>query len=239
MVCLLLPFVSCGKPGNPVSDSLPAVRPEPGQLRTNPWGCWYLPAGYTPDRKWPLIVLLHPMGSSEIRFFYSEDWITQAEKRGYILCAPKSRLSYWEDDGSDSDTVITMILFMKKNFAVDNDAVCVFGFSSGAHFANTMVLFNRDPDTGKKLFTAWVSGSGGPGFQWDRRFRKNRVEKKWRIPGFYFWGEQEIPPPGKDLAYFLADRGWDITVRPHPGRHYIPAGMIDTTFDWFERASPP
>lgn len=206
----------------------------PGQIITNPLGSYYLPKGFTPEKNYPLIVLLHPMGSSHVNFFLAHDWRGQADRRGYILCAPKSRLTYWEDDGTDGESVTRMILYMKRNFPVDHRRIALFGFSSGAHFAHTMVLLNREPVTGRKLFTAWIAGSGGPGYQWDRCFRKGRVGRRYRIPGFIFWGEQEVPPPGREIAEFLITDKWEITAAPHPGGHWIPEGYIDKAFDWFD-----
>ena len=67
----------------------------PGKITRTDLGCYYLPSSYTPEKEYPLIVLLHGLGMQDGSFITAYDWLEQAEKREYVICAVRSRRINW------------------------------------------------------------------------------------------------------------------------------------------------
>jgi len=203
-------------------------------------GSFYLPAGFSPEKQYPLIVLLHGLGQTGESFMYGNSFMEQADKRGYILCAPKSEHYYWNEDitSPDIQNIRTMILTMRAHFPIRRDKICMFGFSAGSHFTHTMLLFNRIPFSPEKLFTAYVAGSGGSGFLMDQYREHHTIPADLKIPGYIFWGRREVPHPGEEMAEFLRGQGWDITVYTHNGHHSFDGHLASLAFDWLDGKIP-
>jgi len=196
----------------------------------------YLPKTYSSTKKYPLMVVLHPLGSNGAQFIRM--FIDEAEKRETIVVAPGAKNIYWDGDRKSPDTknVIEMVLEIKKKFSVDRKKVLLYGFSSGGSFTHQIVAANRDKH-GEKLITAYCAVSGGAGFNFeDKYIRKDRMPDHLKIPAYFIWGIMEGPnPPGKDVYDFLLGKGWDLTLKTHDGGHYIPNGSISEVLDWFQR----
>ena len=54
----------------------------------------YLPQGYTPDRQWPLIVVLHGKGGNGNQMYWTHGFRPIAHARGYIYMAPDAARYY-------------------------------------------------------------------------------------------------------------------------------------------------
>jgi poly(3-hydroxybutyrate) depolymerase len=227
-------LLSCGVPEYPEIDFVP------GMITETPLGVVYLPADYSPDDEYPLLVLLHPMGTRDATFMTALEWREEADRRGYIVCSVRSRLNYWEveEESPDREAVRTMVRFMVKNFPVQRDKICLWGFSSGAHFINTLLFDNTRFPLPGHYFSAFVAVSGGPGFLMENAMHDGKMPRRLRVPGYIVWGESEIPPPGKKMAPFLIEQGWDITLNPHGGLHFIPEGEIGRSLDWLDEKIP-
>ncbi|MBN1799058.1 MAG: hypothetical protein JW822_10795 [Spirochaetales bacterium] len=208
-------------------------------MRLEP-GCFYLPALFSPENEYPLIVLLHGLNQTEENFLYSNSFREQADKRGYILCAVRSEQNFWNEEitSPDIENIKHMIMAMRAHFPVRQDKICIVGFSAGSHFTHTMLLFNRIPLCRGKLFTAFIAGSGGSGFLMDQYREHNFIAEDLRIPGYIFWGEREVPHPGEEMAEFLRAHDWDITVYAHPGHHSIDKHLVELAFDWLDKTIP-
>ncbi len=211
-----------------------------GKLMKMELGCFYLPALFSPEKKYPLIVLLHGLGQTEESFLYSNAFREQADKRGYVLCAVRSEQYYWNEEitSPDIEHIRHMILALRAHFLIREDKICIFGFSAGSHFTHTMLLFNRIPLSNNRLFTAFIAGSGGSGFLMDQYREKNYIANDLKIPGYIFWGEREVPHPGEEMAEFLQAHDWDITVWAHAGHHSIDKNLVSRAFDWLDSKIP-
>jgi predicted esterase len=204
-------------------------------FRIAEFGSVYLPKSYSDNKKYPLMVVLHPLGSNDGQFI--RKFIGDAENREMILIAPRARNIYWDGDRRSPDTknVMRMIFEIKRKFSVDNKKVLLYGFSSGGSFTHQIVTVNKD-NHGEKCITAYCAVSGGAGFNFEYKYiRKNRMPDRLKIPAYIIWGSKEEPnPPGKDVYDFLSEKGWDVTVKVHDGGHYIPDGSISEVLDWFQ-----
>jgi predicted esterase len=211
-----------------------------GTLMRIELGCFYLPALFSPENQYPLIVLLHGLNQTEESFLYSNSFRDQADKRGYILCAVRSEQHFWNEEitSPDIENIRHMIMAMRAHFPIREDKICIFGFSAGSHFTHTMILFNRIPLSNKKLFTAFIAGSGGSGFLMDQYREKDYIPDDLKIPGFIFWGQREVPHPGEEMAEFLLKHDWDITVKAHSGHHSLGDDLIEQAFDWLDKKIP-
>lgn len=204
-------------------------------FRITELGSVYLPKSYSAQKKYPLMVVLHPLGSNGARFI--NIFIDEAEKREFIIIAPGARNIYWDGDRDSPDTknVKEMVFEIKKKFSVDSKKVLLYGFSSGGSFTHQIVTVNRDSH-GEKFITAYCAVSGGAGFNFEYKYiRKDRMPDNLKIPAYFIWGSKEEPnPPGKDVYDFLFTKGWDLTLKIHDGGHYIPDGSISEVLDWFQ-----
>ncbi len=98
----------------------------------------YLPAGYTPDKAWPVIFCFDPAGAGERPVHLLE---RSAETYGYIL------MGSWDARNGPMEPVIAAQEAMWKEafdrFAVNPGRVYAAGFSGGARAAMGMALNHR------------------------------------------------------------------------------------------------
>lgn len=95
----------------------------------------YVPASYSPSKKYPLVVLLHGAGGDETDFFegYGGQWPKLAEQRGYILASVTGRGplgGYTKESGGEQDVMDVMDL-VKQRYSVDPGKVFLGGHSMG------------------------------------------------------------------------------------------------------------
>ena len=87
----------------------------------------YLPANYTPDRKWPILYALDPgaRGKTPVEHFKEA-----AEKYGWILAGSNnSRNGPWR---RAAEAWSAMTKDMHQRFSIDDDLVYATSFSGGA-----------------------------------------------------------------------------------------------------------
>jgi len=127
---------------------------------------------YVPDRvaaKPALLVLVHYCGGSASSIFgwNGKDYVTAADRYGYIMVLPEATRSekcfdvstpkaLKRNGGGDSTGIMSMVAYAKSRYNVDPARVVVSGFSSGAMMTN--VLAAQYPD----VFAAGSAFSGVP-----------------------------------------------------------------------------
>ena len=103
----------------------------------------YLPAGYTPDKAWPVIFCFDPAGAGDRPVHLLE---TSAETYGYIL------LGSWDARNGPMEPVIAAQEALWKEafgrFAVNPSRVYAAGFSGGGRAAMGMALSHRKAFSG-------------------------------------------------------------------------------------------
>ncbi len=219
----------------------------PGKVLRAELGSYYLPSTFEKSKKYPLIILLHPMLNLEVpspdmddfNFLSHHSWIQQAERRGYILCSVHSTHPCWEENENSADirNIQEMIITMRLNFPVRDDKICLFGLT---YLTNTMLLANLEISPGRRLFSAFITGYGGSGFIMDNFLSHDFIPLEFKMPGFLFWGTKTVGRGRtvKLLSDFSSSQGWDITTLEHEGWSYIPEEIIPKTFDWLDEKIP-
>lgn len=236
-IAIMILLTGCSRTGKGYGFPVDAVS---GEIHETELGCFYLPSGYSPEKKYPLIVLLHGLGTSSRMFMISNEWIPQAEKRGYILCAPKSEKYYWDDSPGCSDigNIHRFIQIISRQYSVRRDKICLYGFSNGGHFTNIMMVYNRPWWKGRPYINAFVEGSGGSSNIMEKYMRKGKLPKRLRVPVYIFWGDREVPHPGENVSIFLKEQYWDVIVEPHPGAHELSDVYLEKAFNWLDSKIP-
>jgi poly(hydroxyalkanoate) depolymerase family esterase len=127
---------------------------------------------YVPDNVSPrpaLLVLVHYCGGSASAIVNGNghDFVTAADRYGYVIVAPEAtrdghcfdvstRAGLTRDGGSDSTGIMSMVAWTRQRYDVDPARIVVSGFSSGAMMTN--VLAAQYPD----VFAAGSAFSGVP-----------------------------------------------------------------------------
>jgi predicted peptidase len=112
----------------------------------------YIPSYYDSSKTYPLIILLHGLGSNPNQIINYQGIITEAENRGYILAAPygynergwygsrgegKNGIGFGKDDDPENlgelseKDVLNVLKIMKKNFSVNPNQIYIVGHSMG------------------------------------------------------------------------------------------------------------
>ena len=112
----------------------------------------YLPSGYTPERKWPILFVLDPRSRGRAA---AELFRDGAERFGYILVSSNSTLSdTLPEDNPNLPAMIALLGDAMNRFAADENRVYLAGFSGTARFAWSVGF-------GVKGQVAGVIGCGG------------------------------------------------------------------------------
>ncbi len=133
-------------PRGKIVDPVAALE-EPGETYA-----LYLPSGYTPERKWPILFVLDPRGRGRMA---AELFRDGAERFGYVLLSSNSTRS---DSGPGEDpnprAMQALLRDAASRFAADGRRVYLAGFSGTARYAWSVGY-------GLKGRVAGVIGCGG------------------------------------------------------------------------------
>lgn len=101
----------------------------------------FVPENYRPDRKWGLIIWLHPPGDTE-EAHVLEAWSEACYDRGMILVGPRAGdVSGWSPD---QETEVKSVLdWIKERYTVDPARVVVIGKEGSGPFASKFAF--KDP----------------------------------------------------------------------------------------------
>ena len=190
-------------------------------------GLLYVPAGYSPDRPAPLILLLHGAGGTASGGL----WPLQehADREGLILLAIDSRGPTWDvirgGYGPDVQFVDRALAHAFARCAVDPARVAIGGFSDGASYALSLGLTNGD------LFTHIVAFS--PGFA-------APADEVGRPRIYVSHGVHDDVLPidrcSRRLVPMIQNAGYDVRYREFDGPHTIPPEIAREALDWFGRS---
>lgn len=194
-------------PDHPVGQVIPNVacddEPEWSYLL-------YLPKAFKPDRKWPVLYILGPMGGSE---YDVQRYVKGAELNGWILVMSTQRKNSFDGSGK---AVRAMDRHVRKTLPIDEDMVFITGMSGGARdafwyasddgrsfakdrklrFAGVLACGagTSDPLT-KKTVTYGLCGSNCFN-RWDMASSfKTLANKDWRLrffPGNHDWAGDDL-----------------------------------------------
>ncbi len=203
-------------------------------------GLCYIPESYNPDKKYPLVFILHGSAGTPYMVISKKYFREAANNRNYILCALKSKYISWvsKKDKFDLKNLKAMIAYMKKNYNINHSKICLFGFSAGGSYTFRIILNKKVNKFLKNLFSTFIVVSGDE-FMIENEISENLLNLPKKIPGFILWGKREsiskngiLTKPGRTAAAALDSNGWDITTNVHGGGHCLTEGIVLKAFDW-------
>jgi phospholipase/carboxylesterase len=206
----------------------PTETPEPGEsalgIESGRDGLLYVPLGYDPETKAPLLVLLHGAGGQ------AADWrstFAVAGGRGLVVLALDSRGTTWDRVRGDfAGDVAFMDAALSHTFgrcSIDPERILLAGFSDGASYALSLGVGNGDLFTHLAAFSPGFLNSG------------ERLVGKPRI--FVSHGTQDpvisVLTSRDTIVPLLRGAGYEVRYEEFEGGHTVPAGVFDAALDWF------
>ncbi|MEO8637204.1 MAG: hypothetical protein ABI587_18160 [Gemmatimonadales bacterium] len=211
----------------------------------------YLPSRYTPDRRWPLLLLMDPRGRALIPLALVRQ---SAERYGYIVLSSYNTRSDEVVD-TNRDALNAMLADAQQDFSLDERRFYLVGFSGTAragwefgaelagHVAGVIGVGAGLPFGGR---TPAPTGAGGPpfaffggagttDFNYDEVMRLDGVLDKLRwphrvvsYPGPHTWPEAPV------MAQAL---GWMELQAMRSGLAPVDQGVVDSMFEAEVRAA--
>jgi dienelactone hydrolase len=214
----------------------------------------YLPPGYRPDRRWPMILQLHgynPANPEYVRWWSidSRHHGVHTEDRGAdapIFLEPHGRGNTAYQGFGEKD-VLRAIAEAEKLFSVDEDRVGLTGDSMGGW--GTWQVGTRNPD----LFCGIAPVYGGADYHtqlpedvlpkldaaeralWERRSSFAQAESLLNVPVFVLHGDQDksVNVDYSRWAVRMLQRwGYDVRYRELPGRGHEDMKAQGEVVDW-------
>lgn len=201
----------------PTSPTVAAPPPggQPLGLAPRRDGLLYVPANYSPDRAWPLVVALHGAGGN------ARSWASypgRADALGFVLLVPESRAASWDIVGTtdfqfDPPFIDRALGATFARCRIDPARIVLAGFSDGASYALSLGIANGD------LFSALVAFSPG--------FVVPGIAPVGRPRIFVSHGrlDQILPVERSrdEIVPGLRARGYQVRYREFDGGHEVPA----------------
>jgi acetyl esterase/lipase len=198
----------------------------------------YVPKGYTPKKKYPVVVFLHGYSPyiSKINPWVPDETIwSLATERGYIFVVPYGRRNT-DFVGIGEDDVITVTDAVKARYSVDEDRVFLMGASMGGFGAYVIGLHRPDywagvaPIAGRTDFYLWfdLKRDAVPWWKrllYDANDPRHLAGNALNTPFYTQHGENDTINRVEHARTFFADakaKGVPIKYREVPnGDHYI------------------
>ncbi|MCJ7751908.1 MAG: prolyl oligopeptidase family serine peptidase, partial [Armatimonadetes bacterium] len=211
----------------------------------------YLPAGYTPDRTWPLIVNLHGYYAENPPSVGWWDMVRRydaaADLGTAIVIHPMGRYNTSYRGIGDAD-VLRCIELAKSRFAVDEDRVYLTGYSMGG--GGTWHVGTRHADLFAALgpyyggwdYHVWLDREHIAGMTARERFLAEvessfaQADQLLNVPLWVMHGDADtlVEPAQSRYAVRLLQRwGYDIRYQEVPGRGHEALGTEDSLYAWF------
>jgi predicted esterase len=191
-----------------------------------------VPKTYSAAKPTPLVVALHGMGGDENTMldFYEKAYPQEAEKRGYLLVAPKGRgpaSMYFNEAEQD---VMDVLAQVKAQFNVDPKRIYLTGHSMGAY--GTWSIAMHHPDGWAAL--APISGGGNV----------KDAEKIAHLPQYVVHGDADptvLVRNSQLMVEELKRLKADVTyVEVKGGGHNdVVVPQVPAIFDWFSKQVKP
>ncbi len=190
------------------------------------WTYYYFIPSYYEDqkdqKKFPLIVMLHPCGSNSVQFSKVSRMNNLAEEEGFIVLYPEQNIKnhynrcwrwhyeseHSRDDGTELKIIDDITSILVKSYNIDEEKIFVAGFSAGAAQAANLAAYFSDRFSG-------VAVVGGTQF---RAATKGSAEGRKTL----LYGSDTNPDDAGILAYEAMIDGY---------RKVIPAIIIHGELD--------
>lgn len=175
-----------------------------------------------PDGPVPLVVLFHGAGSNPKQALPVIR--AEANRRRFIILAPKSRGATWDalkgGFGPDIEALDAMLALLFERYPIDPARVAVAGFSDGASYALSVGLINGD------LFSRVFVFSGG-------YFVPGRIGGRPEIYVSHGYYDSVLPIEftGMEIVRVLRDDGFTPYFREFEGGHEAPYDVVEEAFE--------
>lgn len=139
----------------------------------------FVPTAYDAKKPTPLVIGLHGMGGNESSLFtgYEGTLLREAERKGFLVAAPKGRATTSMYRGTAEKDVLDVLAEVRRDYNVDPRRIYLMGHSMGGY--GTWSVAMNHPD----LFAALgpIAGGGNP----------SGMEKIKHIPQFIVHGDND------------------------------------------------
>jgi len=216
---------------------------------------YYVPTAYDPERRTPLVILLHGLTSSPQQVIRYQGVTEQAEKRGYIVVAPfgynergwygsmgpgrpslglrgrASNASDPENIGALSEQDVWNVLVLaRERFNVDPERIYLMGHSMGG--GGSFHLAMRRPDVWAAVAPLSPAIYGDP----------SRVRAMRALPVIVVQGERDRLVPAANTRRWIAQMeqlGMQLRYVEIPGGDHVRSiasnpAIIGQVFDFFD-----
>ncbi len=132
-------FLLCFFPGTTQATFFGEVKTGLQNVASDKYGySLFVPADYTPDRSWPMVMALHHSGERGEN--YMKMWTEAAKQHGMIIFCPtyeepRSGLPFDHDN-----RLIKLKREIQNQYEIDPNRILIAGFGSGGHYAFYMGL---------------------------------------------------------------------------------------------------
>jgi len=215
----------------------------------------YLPAGYDPLKKWPMVVYLHGYHAPNPEYFrwWQADMrhpdidteFTDGERVIYIEPHGRGNTSF---QGIGEMDILKAIELARRTFSVDDDRIYLTGESMGGW--GTWSIGSRYPG----IFAAIAPIFGGSDyhsqlreeqlatlspidrFQRERLSSLSMAESLLNLPIWVWHGDVDTAVPVEWSQYLvkaLQQWGYDIRYSEVPGRGHEALGQMNRVIEWF------
>ena len=195
----------------------------------------FVPATYSAEKSWPLLVLLGERGDDPQEVI--EPWVEWAKKSEFLVLAPSNFLNERENPGITDQWLLKMNHQMGERYRIDPARVLLVGVGAGAHYAAYLGLnYPEEFQAAALIGDAWA----GP---LESLMRPQKAGEK-KIP-FYI----ALDPARADFPQVeaksveLEGRGYRITLERLQAKAEL-APLRERILQWFrdrsaESASAP
>ncbi|MGC2322994.1 MAG: hypothetical protein WA463_10225 [Terriglobales bacterium] len=179
----------------------------------------YLPSGYTPQKRWPIVYAFDPgaQGDSPVRLYREV-----AEKYGYILAGSNNSQNFL--GAEEGKAIQSMLDDTHARLAIDPQRIYTTGFSGGARVATLVAL---------RCTECKVAGVIASGATYPANIAPAEEDS---FLYFMVMGDTDFNFP-ELVQTRLAKERYDspYRVRLFPGPHqWAPAGVFEEAIQWFQ-----
>jgi poly(3-hydroxybutyrate) depolymerase len=149
-----------------------------------------VPKGYTPERPWPFLYLLHPSGSNGPSFLGYLEQLLGPRIDDFLVAAP----SHYRQTGLDAPAPFTidhLAIFqaVRRVAHVDADRTYAIGYSTGGYAAWAVALFHADQVAGAVAIGSVFTVPPGEDGLW-----KSVLPNFAQVPVMHVWGSRDSMP---------------------------------------------
>lgn len=181
-----------------------------------------LPNGYSPDKKYPLFIVIHGYKLTGKTPFNIWRWYTN--KEGYVLVCPTFKDGYqWLKYNTDKK-MIRIIEEVENKYSIDIDNIFMLGFSGGAQFVHRFTF--KYPDY---LKAVCVMSAGA----YDLPTKGEAKNVKFLVTVGRL--DKQRWSPAKRFYNYLRKKGYDVQFKIFPNiGHSLNSEARETAIKFFK-----